>query len=199
VTLSAAETKAELVEARERAQAKIDQLMAEQREAAQARETARGALVEFERHGGRAAERRKLEEELAAAEVRATERWPERIEGARAGLRDAQAALQAYTAEHLDELVQDKERDGEVATSSLNAAAETVVAAYRERERIASELSLLVSTVARVQPGDISFSRGEALARAAAELLESGGEAPPVLRRDPREPRLGAPAEEEAA
>jgi chromosome segregation ATPase len=189
---------AELAERRSEAQARIDQLEAEQRAAGEARETARAALIEAERRGGPAAERAKLEKALAAAEVRAAERWPERIAGARAALRDVHEQLQHFSAEHLDELVAEKERDGEVAAARVTEHAEALLAAYHERERVAGEIATLVSTVARLHPGDLAFSRAEAAARACQDLVESGGEAPPQLQRDPRQPRHGALAEAEA-
>jgi hypothetical protein len=45
--------------------------------------------------------------------------------------------------------------------------------------------------VGRVKFGDISFSRGEVLAREALKLVENGGEGPPRLTRYPNEPRSG--------
>jgi hypothetical protein len=74
-----------------------------------------------------------------------------------------------------------------------------VVAVFQERERIAGELSTLVSTVVRVHPGDVTYPRADQAARAASDLIESGGEAPPVLRRDPREPRHGMLADASVA
>jgi hypothetical protein len=52
-----------------------------------------------------------------------------------------------------------------------------------------------------VQPGDVSRSAAEKLAHAAADLLQSGGERPPELLRDPRTPRHAglAPAESSPA
>jgi hypothetical protein len=164
------------------------------------REAARAALIEAERRGGpAAAERAKLEKALVQAEARASERWAERIEGARQAVRDAHADVQRFTAEHLDELVAEKERDGEVAAARVTEYAEALLAAFHERERVAGEIATLVSTVARLHPGDLAFSHAEAAARACQELVESGGETPPVLQRDPREPREGIAVEAEVA
>ncbi len=172
-----------------RASARIDQLDQESREAARALAAASDALVEFERHGGRTAARTKLEEALARAKGRAAEPWQERIEGARRAGRDTDAKRQRFVAEHLTELVEVLEGDGAVATRDLNEHAERVLQAFRERERIAGEVSALASMVGRVLPGDVSRSAAEQLAHAAAAFLERGGEIPPTLERDPRQPR----------
>jgi hypothetical protein len=181
---------AALIAQRHKAQRRVDELSAEQRRAVEEREAARLTLVEFERGGGgRRAERTQLEQALADAEARLSERWPERIEGARAAVRDAQAAVTRFVGEHLDELVADRERDGEVVAGKLTELAEALLAVYAERERIAQEISSLVSTVTNVRPGDVSFTRAEALANEAQKLIQRGGEAPPALRRE-RMPQL---------
>jgi hypothetical protein len=102
--------------------------------------------------------------------------------------------VQRFTTEHLDELVMDKERDGDVATAKVNAAAAALVEAFQERERIAADLSALASTVARVHPGDVSYSHAQNAVHAASELIEQGGGVPPTLRHDPRQPRHAAAA-----
>lgn len=186
----------ELVERRAAAQARVDELEAEQRRATEAVAEASGLLADLERRiiGGEKvtpATRREAEAALASARVEAGQPWAERLAGARATVRDAHQRLQGFTAEHLDELVGDLEGDGEVAAANLNAAAEALVAAFLERERIAGAISTLVSSVARIHPGDVSYTLAEQAVRAATELIESGGEAAPVLRRDPREPRHG--------
>jgi hypothetical protein len=117
----------------------------------------------------------------------------------RHAIRDTQHQVKVFIAEHLDELVKDLERDGEVAAANLTAAAEAVVAAHQERERIAGEIGALVSQVARVRPGDVSFSRSDELVRAASALIQAGGEEPPRLRRDPRLPTHGAIPESASA
>jgi hypothetical protein len=149
--------------------------------------------------GGPAAERAKLEKALTDTEARASERWPERIEGARQSIRDAQQQVQVFTAEHLSELVADLEQEGEVAAANVTAAAEAVVTAHQERERIAGEMGALVSQVARPRPGDVSYSRADQVVRAASDLIQAGGEEPPRLRRDPRQPTHGAIPESASA
>jgi hypothetical protein len=103
--------------------------------------------------------------------------------------------VQRFVAENLSELVSALDADGEVAAAKLNEHAEALVSAYRERERIAGEISALAALVAPVNPGDVSYSRAEQVVRAATALVEAGGEAPPVLRHDPRQPRHGQLAE----
>jgi hypothetical protein len=202
---SASQTLAELVEARHRARAAVDAIEAEQRTASEAAQAASERLTDLERRalGGEkvsAATRREAEEALAEARAKAAEPWGERIAGAQAALRDATARLQQASAQHLDELVEGLEQDGEAAASKVNEAAAALVAAHQERERVASEISMLCATAgARVRPGDVAYSRAEELARAAAALLDAGGEVPPALRRDPRQPVHGILTDAEVA
>jgi hypothetical protein len=86
------------------------------------------------------------------------------------------------------------EEEGAAVAAELTEAAEAVVAAYRKREAVAGEISHLAAMTGRVLPGDVSRSRAEALAKEAAALVQAGGEEPPVLKRDPRQPRHGAAA-----
>jgi hypothetical protein len=190
VNVNAAEAMARLIDQRARASARVEEIEHEARASATAAAEASAALAEFERRGGRpATERRQLEQALAEAKAKAAEPWAERAEGARQAVRDADQELQAFQGEHLSELVEALEADGRIATGKLNAAAEARVAAFSERERIAHEISLLASQVGRVFPGDVSFTCAEALVREARTLVAEGGEAPPELRRDPRQPR----------
>jgi hypothetical protein len=79
---SAAEALAELAQRRGVAQARVDELEREQREATAAAEEASLNLVELERHGVSPGGRRaKLEKTLAEAKARAAEPWAERIAG----------------------------------------------------------------------------------------------------------------------
>jgi hypothetical protein len=189
---------AKLLERRDAAERRIREVEAEQRTAVQEREAARARLIEHERRGGagRRAERAKLETALTQAEAHAAERWPERIEGARAALRDMHAQVHAYTYEHLDELIENVQRDGEVAAERVNVAAQNLVDAYQEREQVAAQIARHLATAdIRIRPGDITFSRAEQVARAAGNLLTNGGEERPRLRRDPRVPIHGQPVE----
>jgi trans-2-enoyl-CoA reductase len=150
--LSPEETLAELERARERASARADELESQQRAAAEAAALASGVVADLERRqiGGEkitAATRREAEDTLARARAEADQPWAEKIAGAQAARRDAHQRVQAYIGEHLDQLVAAEEADGELATAKLNAAAEAAIAAYSERERIASNISALASTI----------------------------------------------------
>jgi chromosome segregation ATPase len=195
---TATQAMARLVAERDRARDRVDELEREARTSGERAAAASAALTEFERRGGRAAERGKLEAELAEARAKAAGPWAERIAGARTRIGDHQAELQRFVGEHLQALVADREAEGEAAAARLTEAAERMLAAHREREQIAGEIAALVSMVGRVHPGEVSRSRAERLANAASALLMEGGEEPPRLRPDWREPRYGAPAESAA-
>jgi hypothetical protein len=165
---------ARLVAQRDQARTHVDELEAEQREATAAAQQASDALIELERKGGRpGAQRSKLEQTLAEARAKAAEPWAERIAGTRAAVRDAHGEVQTFVAEYLAELIADLEVEGAAAAAKLTAAAETLLQAFTDRERVAREIAEMCSLVARVSPGDVSYSRAEALARAAGDLLQA--------------------------
>jgi hypothetical protein len=202
--LSPQETLAGLEQARDRASARVDQLENQQRGAAEAAALASGVVADLERRqiGGEkiaAATRRQAEDALARARAEAGQPWAEKIAGAQAARRDAHQRVQAYIGEHLDQLVAAEAAEGEVVTAKLNDLAQAIVETFAERETSAGRIAALVSTVARIEPGDISRSRAEALVQAARALIDGGGEEPPRLLRDPRQPRLGVAAPAEAA
>ena len=112
---------AALVAKRDAANDRISSLEGQQREAVRAREDARAALIEYERRGdGPRAERARLEKALSEAEATVAERWSERVEGAKAALRDAQGRLQTFAFEHLDEILEGVHADGEFAAVGLH-------------------------------------------------------------------------------
>jgi chromosome segregation ATPase len=185
-----------LTELRQRvaeAQAKVDQLEAEQRAASEAREAARAALIDAERRGVRPAERTKLESALTTAEARTEERWPERIAGARARISDCELALQGFVAENLRALVEEVEARGDQAAADEVAAAGQLLAAYNRREACVGEIGALVAAAGgRVHPADVGPpSRADAAAAECRRLVENG-EPAPRLRHYPGEPRHGA-------
>jgi hypothetical protein len=147
------------------------------------------ALVQAERAGAPAAKRRTLEQQLAEARSAAEKPWPERIEGARRTVRDLDDERQAYVGQHLAELVAVLEEEGRAAADDLDAAAKAVVAAFGERQRVDQAISQLAAMVGRPRPGDVARSHGDAVVREANALLDAGGEVPPRLLHDPREPR----------
>jgi chromosome segregation ATPase len=189
---------ARLVAERDNAVARIDELERQQRSTAEAREATRAQLIEFERRGdGRPAMREKLEAALEDAERKASERWPERLEGARHAARDAQQELQRHVVAHLHELVKSLESDGEAVAARLTEHASGIMREFHERERIAGQIGqLLMLAGVRPSPGDVSGSHAQTLVNAAAELVAAGGERPPTLRPDVGRPRLGEPVEQ---
>jgi hypothetical protein len=191
---SATEQMAKLVEQRGRAAARVGEVEAEQRLAQQTLTGAREALVQFERRGsGRAPERGELEAALAEAQARANEPWAERVEGARRRARDAQHAVQRHAAEHMTELVEAREADGEAAAERINTACTELIAGYAEWQSTAQELGGLLRHLGPVGPGDVSRDRSEALVREATRLLQTGGETGPTVTRDlvaPGEPAV---------
>jgi hypothetical protein len=191
---TATEALAELVEARAEAQRRVREIEGEQGAAAQMRQEARARLVEAERRGVRPAELRKHEQALADAETKPNILGA-RLEGARHGLRDADVEVARFVVANLREVVEPLEEEGRLVAADFNAHAEALVAAYHRREAIASEISRLAAMTGRMRPGDVARGRGEAVVRAASDLLRAGGELPPTLDRDPRQPRHGALAE----
>jgi chromosome segregation ATPase len=195
---SAADSYADLAGKRVAATRRVEELEAEQRAASQARAEARAALVEAERNGVRPAERAKLEKALAEAETK-PHLLGARIEGARQAVRDAEVALAQHVRDNLSELVAPLETEGQAAAERINAGAEMIVAGLAEREAIAGKISALASMVGWMQPGDVSRTAAEDAARAASALLGAGGETPPELLRDPRQPVQGEPLVEAAS
>lgn len=189
---SAADSYADLAGKRVAATRRVSELEAEQRAASQARAEARAALVEGERNGIRPAERAKLEKALAEAETK-PQILGARIEGARQAVRDAEIAQAQCVRDNLSELVLPLEEQGKLAAAKINDGAEMILAGLAEREAIAGQISALASMVGWMQPGDVSRTAAEEAARAANALLGAGGETPPELLRDPRQPVQGEP------
>jgi hypothetical protein len=61
-----------------------------------------------------------------------------------------------------------------------------MLAGYAEWAQVEQRILGLASLVGHVNPGDVSRTRCEPLAREANRLLAEGGETGPVLKRDPR-------------
>ncbi len=185
--MAAVEEMAKLQAKRQRAEARIGELEAERDRAGAMLAGAREAVAQYHRRGsGRRGEQAELEQALAEANAMAAEPWAERIEGARRAARDARQEVQRFTAEHLDELIAERSGDGQVAAERINAACRELLAGYQEWSAVAQEISALASTAWAVRPGDVTFTRCEALASEATRLLASGGEQAPGVRRDPR-------------
>src|SRR3954447_10683433 len=98
---------------RGKAAARVSEREAQARSARDGLVAAREALVMFEGSGSTSASaRRRLEEELAAAQALAGAPWPERVEGAGGAVRAAQQAIQAFGGGPLMELVAIHEAEG---------------------------------------------------------------------------------------
>jgi chromosome segregation ATPase len=174
---------AKLTAHRDEARRRVDQLEADQRAAVEEREKARGALIEAERTGVSAAERKKLEDELVAAEAHAAERWPERIEGARRAVRDADAEIQVYARANLPALIEEVEAEGRAVVERINGLAAELVAACQERSAVEARLFSTLSLTGRTnRPGDVNRGRSDAIASALAAFLRDGGEVAPQVR-----------------
>lgn len=189
---TAAEGRARLAQKRAKAAARITEIQRDARAAGEARTNARAKLIELERRDNvKPAERAAAERALHDAELAASQPWQQRIQGAEARVRDVDQELRAFIGEHLPELVSSIEERGAAAAERLNAALAEVVAANQEWAAAAAELGATLAAVGSVKPGDVSYSRTEAVTRACAEALAAGGELGPKLRRDSRVPRLG--------
>jgi hypothetical protein len=173
---------AELVEAREQAEARVYALEAEARASARRAADASATLAEFERRGGRPAERDKLEAALAEARAQAAEPWAERVSGARAAVRDADAEVRRFAGEHFAELVAGLEADGRLAAEHVDRAAEEFIRATERRAEAERNLISTVALTRRLDPNDVARSRADEAVAAVTALLQRGGEAAPVLR-----------------
>ena len=116
------------------------------------------------------------------AKAAVNEPWAERIEGARRAARDARAAVQGSLARTWPtrRRAPDRRSDSVGANQRCRGGDPP---AHTEWARIAQEISELASLVAPMRPGDVSFTRCEALAREASRVLQEGGEQARVLRR----------------
>jgi hypothetical protein len=187
---------AKLREKQARLAARVSQVEGEQRAATAAVEAARNELVRLERSsalGEKVSQtaRQRAEDALLQARTAGAAPWGERIAGAQEAARQAEQEVRAFIGRRLSELVEALEADGRTAAADLTAHAEGVIAAYERRETIAREISALASMVAPVRPGDVTRTASEQLAAACNALILGGGENPPRLAHDPRQPRYG--------
>jgi hypothetical protein len=147
---------------------------------------AREALVALESRTGAgkvlAAERKKAEERLAAAESLYAEPWSEQRRGAERGAADAHAEIARCAAEHLAEIVAVIEEDGRVAAEMVDAAAERFIDAVERRAEVERALTEVVALTRPMRPGDVTWPRSDQAVIEVRALLERGGEAPPTRR-----------------
>jgi hypothetical protein len=168
-----------------RAASRVSDLEAQWRQAVEASRVASAELAEVERQGGSATTRHKAEQALATAQERAAEPWAERVEGAKAAVRDVDKRYRAHIAAHLGELVEVVEAKGRIVAQRENTVAAELIAIHAEWGAVAAELGALMAQVARPSPGDVSYGRPEAdeAARGAIALVNAGGQVGPVLDR----------------
>lgn len=171
--------------ARGRAAARVAELDLGWRQAVEQSREASAQLAEVERSGASAARRHAAEEKLGEAKQRAGEPWAERVEGAKAALRDADARVRAFVEANLGELIDGIEERGEAAASRVNSAAAELLSAVAEWRAVESELSATIVPVHQPGVGDVSRPQPEteAAARAVAALVAAGGERGPALER----------------
>ena len=138
------------------------------------------------------AERTKLEKALVRARAAEAQPWGERVAGARAALRDADVEIQAHVAANYDTLAGEIADDAAAVKARADDLLRELGPAMREREEIVARFAAVIACVVdRTEPNLIVYTRLEPVVQAADSVLLSGGEALPVPRRDPREPRHG--------
>lgn len=192
------ESLADLIARRGELTAAVDRLDHDQRAAGEAARRASAAVADLQRRtlGGEtipASRVKTAEQELSRARSRASEPWQERRQGATAAIVDADRAISTFVIGRFDDLVAGLVAQGEQAAQAIDDAAARLLQAHAERAAIANRMSSLASLVRAVRPGDVSRSRAERAAHAAQALLDGGGEVPPSLRHDPRQPRHSQP------
>lgn len=151
------------------------------------------ALTELERRAAReevsASERTKAEKRLEAARAQASEPWAQRALGHRRAVADADQEITRFVSENFDALLNALHAEADDAARRVDAAAEELISAYEHREKVASRVIALTGVIRTPRPGDVAYSRAEAVANEARALLGRDGEAAPRLRHDPRAPR----------
>ena len=183
---------------------RLDVLDLQQREARASLDQASAALADLERAAAAGqqvakTERTKAERELTEAKIAYGQPWAERRAGVHAAIRDAEQGVTAFVVEHLGELIAELHEDAEAAAEDLNRACRALEAAYARRMSVEEQVTRLASTVRPARPGDVRRTRAEAVVRDAERLLAEGGETPPTLAVDPRQPRHQPVAAEQPA
>jgi hypothetical protein len=181
---------ARLRAARADVEARLDQLDRDARDATAGLAAARDAVAQLERRAANGEtvtdeERRQAEADLETAAARQREPWPERADGVRAAVRDADQAIQRYVAEHFDALLGVVHEQADQAAADVDTCARRLAEAIAERARVEQTVIAFASTVRTTQPGELQRSRTDQLSRELERLAMLGGELPPRLRVDP--------------
>jgi hypothetical protein len=192
----AAHELATLVARRHELDAREGELDQQQRAATAEVELMRTKLADLERADAAGEQvssqaRAKAERALTEARARAGGPWAEKRAGIHAAMREADQAVTSHVAENLDELLGELAEDAQAAAAETNRACARLIDAYAERARVEQRVTSLCAIIRHPRPGDIVYTRAAAVAREAERLLAEGGEAAPLPRVDPREPRHG--------
>jgi len=174
----------------------------QQREATAAKDAASVALTRLEQKAVAgntvsAAERKRAEDALSKAEAEWGAPWAERRAAVQGAIREHERQLRAFAAEHLSELYGDLALAAQSAAADVDRACGAVVGAVERRMAIEREVFTLIGLAGRSpDPNAVARTRSEAVIREAQTLLREGGEAPPLLRADPRDVQQDEPAVE---
>lgn len=109
---------------------------------------------------------------------------------------DLDANIAAHVAPSFDALAEELAADGQAAATRVDDAARALIDAYGERQGVEQRVFTLAGAIRNPRPGDVRRTRAEAVVAEAEKLLQAGGEAPPALLADPRQPRHGTVAAE---
>jgi hypothetical protein len=166
---------------------KIDELERRWRSSHQDAAEASSALEQLERRaltGTKVtdAQRKRGEDALAKARQQEQEPWGERIRAAEQAVRDADKVVRAYVADHLDALLVELTEDAERAAARVNQSASDFLVAVDHRRAAEERTAGLCALVRPMQPNSILATRSDAARMEVARLINTGGEAPPILR-----------------
>lgn len=131
---------------------------------------------------------------LDAAEHDARPASPEQLAGARAAAREAVADVARFVADRFDDLTPTFDDEARRLADDMTATMNQLVDLFLQREQLAQRYANLAGHVTLPEPGLVARTRCETVIRAAQAVLAAGGEAAPLLTRDPRVPRAGRAA-----
>jgi hypothetical protein len=164
--------------------AKVDELERRQRSSHHDAGEASRALEQLERRafaGEKVTDawRKRAEDALAKAQRLEREPWGERARAAQHAVRDADLAVRAHVAEHLDAILAELTQDAERAAAKVNERAADFLAAVDERRAAEERMAGLWSLVRPTKPNSIVASRSDAARVEVGRLLDSGARQPP--------------------
>jgi hypothetical protein len=165
----------------------VDELERRQRSSHEDAAEASSALEQLERRafaGEKVTDTQRKRAEAALVKARDAERepWGERVRAAEQAVRDADQVVCAYVAENLDALVVELTEDAERAAAKVNESASDFLVAVDQRRAAEERTVGLCALVRPMQPNSILAARSDAARMEVARLIDTGGEAAPVLR-----------------